>query len=279
MVLPCRSFLPVFALAVTALLVAAGGCPGTRPAPEPPHVEPPGPGDLGRHDDLDEPDEPEAADADLPPCDFYPFSCGGQYDAVVSRLVDLDGDGVPEWIIGYQCNSFDDLDFPADPAYFTFAKLDAQRQTWEEWFNIPAGDGEGALDEDSIPLAEDLSGDGHVEVVLVMYGFGVSSRPENVYVYSIRNGGSEEASRPCPIPTSSDDTIVFADVDPDYPGKELLWAQALHGDEAHAEPHRYRIITLAWLNGLYREVDSWTTKATHAGGGAALEDAFGFEVE
>lgn len=279
MMRPPRLLLPVATLVSAALLVALGGCPGSRPAPEPHPPDPPGPHGLDDLADHDDADEPEAAAADLPACDFYQFSCGGQYDAVVSRLADLDGDGVPEWIIGYQCNSFDDLDFPADPAYFTFAKLDSQGRAWTEWFNIPAGDGEGALDEDSIPLAENLSGDGYVEVVLVMYGFGVSSRPENVYVYSIRNGGSEEASRPCPIPTSSDDTIVFADVAPDYPGKELLWAQALPGEEAHAEPHRYRIITLAWLNGLYREVDSWTTKTTHPDGAAALEDAFGFEVE
>lgn len=275
---PRRHVLPVSVLGVMGLLILAGGCPGTRPAPAPHPPDPPAPhGDDSN--DADDRDAPLPDLADLPPCDFYLFSCGGQYDAVVSRLVDLDGDGVPEWIIGYQCNSFDDLDFPADPAYFAFAKLDAQGRAWKAWFDIPAGDGEGALDEDSIPLAEDLSGDGNVEVVLVMYGFGVSSRPENVYVYSIRNDGAEEASRPSPIPTSSDDTIVFADVAPDYPGKELLWAQALPGEEAHAAPHRYRIITLGWLNGLYRQVDSWATDATYAGGAAALEEAFGIEVD
>jgi hypothetical protein len=209
----------------------------------------------------------------LPPCDFSQFAAGPEYAAVVSQAADLLGEGQTVWIIGYKSTHLDELGYPRDVAYFTLARLNASRTGWEEWFSIPAPDGEGAIDEQSIMAVGDINDDGSSELVLRFYGFGVSSRPENTYVFRITEEGSEPASQPFPIEATSDDALTLDDFYREYPGSEFVLARAVMGDEPHAAPHRYRIAVWAWVNGLYRKVKTWDTKRAYRDGILAIEDA------
>lgn len=210
----------------------------------------------------------------LPECDFSQFAAAPEYTAVVSQAADLLGEGQPVWIIGYKSTRLDELGYPQDVAYFTLARLNASRKGWEEWFSIPAPDGEGEIDEQSIMAVGDINEDGKVELVLRFYGFGVSARPENTYVFRITEEGSEPASEPFPIEATSDDTITLDQFYGEYPGLEFVLARAVMGDEPHAGPHRYRIAVWAWVHGMYRKVKAWDTNRTYADGILAIEDAF-----
>ncbi|MCX7598858.1 MAG: hypothetical protein N2512_08340 [Armatimonadetes bacterium] len=210
----------------------------------------------------------------LPDCDFSKFAAGQEYTAVVSQAADLFGGKQTVWIIGYKSTELDEMGYPKDVAYFTLARLNASRTGWEEWFSLPAPDGEGEIDERSIMAVGDINEDGHMELVLRFYGFGVSARPENTYVFRITEEGSEPVSVPFPLEATSDDTITMEDFYGEYPGMELVLARAIMGDEPHGAPHRYRIGVWAWKDGMYREVKTWVTKRTFPDGILAIEDAF-----
>ena len=210
-----------------------GEAPNRRPTPPPP----------ARH-----------TTAEVPPCDPEAFALTG-YQVMAHASADLDGDGTPEEIIGCQGVQKDELGEPTEPAYFTLARWTAS--AWEEWLSIPSPGEERFVEEGSIVSTEDLNEDGVVELVLRFCGFGVSSRPEPVYVWRIVNGAAEEAVDGGGVMATSDDGLIIQDMDLNYPGRELIFAFMEWGEgEAHFEPHRYRIAVYGWAKGLYRKVDS-----------------------
>jgi hypothetical protein len=217
--------------------------------------------------------------AALPPCDYAQFASSPSYAPVVTEQADLLGDGKFEWLIGFRSRNLDELGYPKDEAYFTFARYDAGKGAWEEWFSFPAPQGEGSIDEQSVMCVGDMNNDGKVEVALRLYGYGVSSRPENTYVLAITADGSDGITDPYPIEGSSDDTIMADDFYHGWPGMEIVQAKAIMGSEAHADAHRFHITVWGWKGGLYRKVkDSDTQKAFHDGT-LAIEDALGVSFD
>lgn len=214
----------------------------------------------------------EAGNQKEAPIDFDKFAAGGQYKAVCSEQADLLGDGNFEWIIGYQSAQTDDMGYPKDTAYFTLARYDAAKGDWVEWFSIPSPGNENALDDHSIRWIGDLRGDGKVEIGLVFYGYGVSSRPEPEYIYQItKDGAAVPFTDPFPIDKTSDDALTIDELLPEYPGQELALATAVMGGEAHSAPHRFKVTLFAWTNGLYRPVKSTTTSKSYPNAIAATE--------
>ena len=212
--------------------------------------------------------EPPEAAGELPACDPQPFALEG-YEVKVAENADLDGDGQDECIVGCQGATVDEVGEPTDPAYFTLAHYaDGE---WQEWFSIPAPGDERFVDEESVVAAEDLNDDGIVELALQFYGFGVSSRPQTLYVWQITDDGSESAIQGDAVAATSDDGLLVQDIDDRWPGQELVFAIAQMGDEAHAAPHRYKIVVYGWKDALYRKVATATPARKFAGHGAALE--------
>lgn len=256
------------ALSLVAILRTARPGPQTEPVVPRPEHEASTPASAGAS-------APRVGSLEgLPDCDFSKFAAGPEYTPVVSQAADLFDGKETVWIIGYKTTQLDELGYPKDVAYFTLARLNASRTGWEEWFSLPAPDGEGEIDERSIMAVGDLNEDGHMELVLRFYGFGVSARPENTYIFRITEEGSQPLSQPFPIEATSDDALTMDDFYREYPGVEFVLARAIMGDEPHAAPHRYRIIVWAWNNGMYRKVKAWDTKRTFPDGILAIEDAF-----
>jgi hypothetical protein len=252
---------------------------GTAAAPPPSAVSRPGPtGEAPPPGGEAESEGDAGAGEQLPEPDFAEFNCGGQYEMVVSRDGDMDGDGRPEWVAGYQCTSQDDLGAPAEPAYLQFIRYDTAKSAWVPWVDIPAAERETALDESSILALDDLDGRPGLELVLQTYGFGVSSRPVYVYAYHMSAGGAEPACEPLPLQFSSDDTVLTYDV-PGSAGIELLVARALMGSEAHAAPHRYAVDIYGWTDAGLRRVSSQKTSRTYPSGAHALREMLGVQGE
>jgi len=205
---------------------------------------------------------------EAPPCDAQQFAYEG-YEVKTTAYADLDGQGTHECLIGCQGTKTDDLGEPQEPAYFTVARYDGKQ--WAEWFGIPAPGDERYVDQESVVATEDLNEDGVVELALQYYGFGVSSRPETLYVWRVTGEGLEGAIRGDAVETSSDDGLLIQDVDRRWPGREIVFAIAQIGDEAHAAPHVYRIVVYGWADGLYRKVASSTPRQEYAGSEAALK--------
>jgi len=227
---------------------SGGEAPNRRPTPPPP---------AGR------------TTAEVPPCDPAAFAQTG-YEVMTHASADLDGDGTPEEIIGCQGVQKDELGAPIEPPYFGIARWTGS--AWEEWFTIPSSGDEKFLEEGSIVSTEDLNEDGCVELVLRFYGFGVSSRPEPIYVRRIVNGAAEEAVDGGGVMASSDDALTIADMDVNFPGRELIFAFMEWGEgEAHVDAHRYRIAVYGWAKGLYRKVDSLSPAVKFRSAEAALE--------
>ena len=178
------------------------------------------------------------------------------YKCTFSQSADLDRDGVKEYILGYQFEAAADLGEPKEVAYVTLAKKRGSQ--WSEWFSIPGPAGEKYCDKNSLVAAADLNKDGVVELVLRFYDFGVSSRPENLYVWQVKKEGLESVADQEPIELSSDDALGAEDTDLAYPGKELLVVVAQMGGEVHSAPHKYKVFTYGWTKGKYWKVASFT---------------------
>ncbi len=204
----------------------------------------------------------------LSPFDPQQFVLAG-YEFRVTAAADLDGDGVEEHIVVSQSAITDELGEPQDPAYFTLAWFDGEK--WAEWLSIPAPGDERYVDDESMVAAEDLNDDGVVELALEFYGFGVSSRPETLYVWQVLDEGLEPAIEGEAVETSSDDGLMIEDLDLNYPGRELIFAIMQGGDEAHAAPHRYEIVVYGWAEGMYGPVDRLSPDVQFGGPDAALE--------
>ena len=241
----------VVLLAVLALL---SGCETTMPqsAEGGDTVALGGEGDVAIETDAlgEDEYEDETETTDLPACDPEPFSGGAE--CMVSGFADLDGDGTDECIMGFQERATDELGEPQGPAFFELAKWNGDQ--WGEWFGIPAPGGETFVDEASIAFAGDINDDGIAELGLQYYGFGVSSRPETLYVWQVQSGGVETAIEGGSVDTSSDDGCLVDDIDGNFPGQEIVFAIAQMGDEAHAAAHRYEVVLYGWSDGLYRLV-------------------------
>jgi len=251
-----------------ALLLLAG-CP-KPPPPEAP-VGPAGPPVRSEPPTPTGPSAVTVPEGGLPKCDTAELAAGG-YETTVVHQADLDGDGVKECIIGYQFSRTDEMDEPVEIAYFVIAKWDGA--AWGEWFSIPGPDGEKLCDESGLLAAEDLNGDGVVELVLRFAAYGVSSRPENIYVWQVKDEGLQPAADREPIESSSDAAVAIKDYDLNCPGKEIylavpVWAEG----EAHFGPHRHDILTYGWSKGKYRQVDVFKQPVKVEGADAAL-DAF-----
>lgn len=263
-----RSALMGLLVAGLALLLA--GCPKSPP-PETP-VAPPRPSVGGEPTTGAKPSAVTVPEGGLPKCDPGELAAEG-YRATVVRQVDLDGDDVEECIIGYQFSKTDEMDEPVEIAYFAIAKWDGA--AWGEWFSIPGPDGEKYCDESGLLAAEDLNGDGVVELVLRFAAYGVSSRPENIYVWQVKDEGLEPAADREPIESSSDEAVAVKDYDLNYPGKEIylavpVWAEG----EAHLGPHRHDIVTYGWSKGKYRQVDVFKQPVRVENAEAALNAFF-----
>jgi hypothetical protein len=207
--------------------------------------------------------------------DFTHFARSG-YEAVCSDKGDLLGDGNVEWIVGYQTTRKDDMNYPADPAYFAVVRYDKAQGQWVDWFSLEAPGGEHGLDDKSIRGIGQKQGN-QVFVELMFYGFGVSSRPEPVCLYEITADGAKPATEPFPIAKTSDDVVLSYDVSPNYPGDEEIFAQAVMGSEAHSAAHRYKLTTYGWKGGVYVPVKSQTTDKAYDNGIAAIENAFSID--
>jgi hypothetical protein len=210
----------------------------------------------------------------VPACDFGRFAAGSEYSAVVTREVDLLGDGTPEWLVGYQAPVLDGVPYAGEYAYFTVVRYRPSARKWETWFTMPALEGEGLIDRGSVVRVGDLNGDGIAEIVLRLYGFGISQRPENVYAYSVTDRGARPASRPFPIPVARGDALVFQDCSPRQPGLEMVLAK---GVETRGAPRTrpYRLSVWGWKEGAIGERKTWVSKAAFRDGAAALRSGLG----
>jgi len=207
------------------------------------------------------------ADANIPACSSEQFAISN-YQVAGSDYVDLDMDGLEEFIIGYQYALTDDLGEPKEAAYFTVARWDGEQ--WQEWFSIPAPGDERYVDDGSIFSAGDINDDGVAELFLRFYGFGVSSRPETVYAWQVTNEGLEAAIPGESIEMSSDDHISLDYVSASHPGLEIIIAFAESGSEAHADAHPYRIEVYGWNGNTYEKISTQPAGRKYPGPEEAL---------
>ncbi|NSW55957.1 MAG: hypothetical protein HPY44_08090 [Armatimonadetes bacterium] len=191
---------------------------------------------------------------DLPPCTAEDFGTEGT-TAVFTKYADLDGDGVLDAIMGYRASQTDELDEPVSPAFVELARWTGQE--WEEWFGIPAPGGETMLDADSLVVAGDMNDDGIPELGIQFYGFGVSSRPETLYLWQVVDDGLEPGIEGEALDTTSDAGMLIQDVVDYYPGVELVLAEPIMGNEAHAAPHKYSIRLFGSEDGIYRQLQEF----------------------
>ncbi|HCU37222.1 MAG TPA: hypothetical protein DGT21_17820 [Armatimonadetes bacterium] len=283
-----RSTPVVIALAVVALSLC--GCPreteggggGTQigearevPVNMPPDVQV---GTTGGGGTLQLSNDPTAAidigggmKAVIPPCMPGDFAID-RFAPKVAGHVDLTMDGVDECIVGYQFTEVDDLGEPTEAAYFALLRYDGNTGHWQEWFSIPAPGDERFVDEESILAAGDINDDGIAELMLRYYGFGVSARPETLYIWQIIDDELTDAVAGGCVEMSSDDVVTMGEFGEAFPGPELLLARADMGDEAHADAHHYILKAYGWIGDGYAEVGDARTDTPVADPGAALAD-------
>ncbi len=82
----------------------------------------------------------------------------------------------------------------------------------------------------------------------MFYGFGVSGRPENIYVWRLFTEENElrPAIKGGCAETTNRDGLKFADCDEFCPGPEMVFATMQLGDEAMADAHAYSIEVWGW---------------------------------
>lgn len=211
------------------------------------------------------------AGADIPSCLPGDFAID-RFGPKVAGHVDLTMDGIDECIIGYQFTEVDDLGEPTEAPYFALIRYDTTTGYWQEWFSIPAPGDERFVDEKSILAAGDINDDGIAELMLRYYGFGVSARPETLYIWQIVDGELAEAVDGGCVEMSSDDVVTMGEFGEAFPGPELLFALADTGDEAHADAHHYVLRAYGWIGDAYAEVGDARTDTPVADPGAALDD-------
>jgi len=247
-------------LLVVCFVLALCGCPPQVPRTEGGTVvepgSPAGPADSAQADGRDTAYQLDAVDSagELPPCTAEDFGAEGT-TPVFTKYADLDGDGVLDAIMGYQASETDELGEPVFPAFVELARWSGQE--WEEWFGIPAPGGETMLDADSLVVAGDMNDDGIPELGIQFYGFGVSSRPETLYLWQVVDEGLEPGIEGEALDTTSDAGMLIQDVVDYYPGVELVLAEPIMGDEAHAAPHKYSIRLFGSEDGIYRKMQEF----------------------
>ena len=79
--------------------------------------------------------------------------------------------------------------------------------------------------------------------------------------------GGEKVRKGMPV---RNDIVLQAALKGDAVAKEIF-AQAVMGSEAHAEPHRYKVTTYGWKGGVYVPVNTKTTGKAYDNGIAAIE--------
>ena len=207
----------------------------------------------------------------IPPCMPWDFAIES-YAPMVAGHADLSMNGIDECIIGYQFIEEDSVGEPTEAAYFALIRYDQSLDLWQEWFSIPAPGDERYVDGTSIIEAGDINGDGTAELVLLYHGFGVSSRPETLYVWQIIDGELHDAIARGYIDLTSDDAVAVEDFRSAYPGPEIVLAVADMGDEAHAESHYYNLQAYGWTGSRYDRVHQSRTAEPRVDARSALAE-------
>jgi hypothetical protein len=210
---------------------------------------------------------------ELPGLDPTDFAAEG-YEAQAVGEADIDGDGTSEGLLAFQGFEVDDVGEPIRPAYISIVRSDGS--SWQEWAKIVGENDERFADNDSLVRAGDINGDGTPELVLRFYGFGVSSRPENVYVYHLADDGTitSVVTGGCAQLTSKDGFVV-AEVDGNTPGPELLFAFSQPDQGPEAGPHAFALEVWGWTGAEYEYVSGKTTSEKYASGADAISAAYG----
>lgn len=210
---------------------------------------------------------------DLPNLDPMEFAAEG-YEPTATGEADIDDDGVSEGLVVYQGFEVDSVGEPVRPAYISI--LRSEGSGWQEWTKIVGENDERFADSDSLVRAGDINGDGTPELILRFFGFGVSSRPENVYVYQLLDDGSVTPVivGGC-VEMTSKDGFVVAEVDSTTPGPELIFALVQPSDGPESDPHRFAVEAWGWNGSEYEYVSGETTSTTYASGSDAIQAVYG----
>jgi hypothetical protein len=195
------------------------------------------------------------------------------YHVAGLSMADLNGDGTDEVLVACQYSATDSVGEPKGAAYIAIARWTGSE--WEEWMCIGGESNETIVDDSSFVRAGDLNGDGKPELILRLYGFGVSGRPENVYVLRLL----EDQSEPCivggMVELTSQDGFVVAEVDSNCPGPELLFANVQPSDGPEAGPHRFAVEAWGWSGDTYDYVSGQTPSKSFASGEDAIKAVYG----
>jgi hypothetical protein len=211
--------------------------------------------------------------AGLPNLNTADFALDG-YEAQAVGEADTDGDGTNEGLIAFQYGTVDEVGEPLKVAYVSVVRWDGS--AWQEWAMVHGENDERFADNDSLVRAGDINGDGTPELIVRFYGFGVSGRPENVYVYHLADDGTLTSivQGGCAQLTSKDGFAV-ADVDKNTPGPELLFAFAQPDQGPEAGPHAFALEVHGWTGSQYEYVSGKTTSEKYASGADAIAAAYG----